>query len=176
MSNKTHNFDTKVLTNVRVAYPVLHEPKSFKGGNPRKSALFIVEDKKQIEYLKGIVAEGLKILGVKKLADDKCFLRDGDLKGGDDFEGKMYISCSSAESQILQVINGKKEPVSQGDYGDPESGDYVNIKIQPYTYDTYGNQINCKMSVVQFVRKGDPIGRVETVDDMPDVEDEAPEL
>lgn len=152
------------LENVRLAFPVLFEPKTVNGeGKPAFSAALLIDPAdpvvKTINAAIDQLAKekwGAKAEGVLKTlrATDKVALHDGDLKSNyDGFPGNLYISARSATRPL--VIDKDKSPLTEQD-GKPYAGCYVNASIELWTQDNnYGKRVNASLRGIQFFRDGD---------------------
>jgi len=156
------------LTNVRLAFPQIFEPKAFQGeGAEVYSASLLIdpktpEGKKQITLIDFILltvakdkwgAKADTVLKSLKSAD-KTFLHDGDLKADyDGFPGMMFVSVRSKTRPL--VLDKDKTPLTQKD-GRPYGGCYVNASVEVWPQDgQYGKRINASLRGVQFVKDGD---------------------
>ncbi len=170
------------LTNVRIAFPNLFEPKAFNGqGKEYFSASFIMEkDNPQVEMINAVIDRLAKEQWKDKAAihlkaarsTDKVALHDGDLKANyEGFADHVYIQASNTVRPT--VLDAKCNPLAESD-GKPYAGSYVNAHIQLWVQDNqYGKRINATLCGVQFVRDGDAFGggaRVSSVDDFEVVE------
>ncbi len=152
------------LSNVRLAFPALFEPKTVNGdGKPAYSAVFLLEAADpQVEEintaLERIAAEkwGAKagVILRQMRTQDKVALRNGNLKTHyDSFAGKHYISARSLTRPL--VIDADKSPLA-AHHGRPYAGCHVNASIELWPQDnSYGKRINAFLRGVQFLRDGD---------------------
>lgn len=156
------------LTNARLAFPQIFEPKAFQGeGAEVYSASLLIdpktpEGKKQVALIDSILLTvakdkwGAKAEAVLKSlkAADKTFLHDGDLKSDyDGFPGNLFVSCRSKTRPL--VLDRDKAPLTQKD-GRPYGGCYVNASIEVWPQDgVYGRRINASLRGIQFVKDGD---------------------
>lgn len=163
------------LQNVRLAFPVLFEPKSFNGeGTPAFSASFIFgQDHPAVAALQAAI----DTVGKEKWKDrwpqmkkqmeaqDRTALHDGDLKSNyTGFEGNLYVS--SRNKSRPQVVDRDATPLVEAD-GKPYAGCYVNANIELWAQDNqYGKRINATLRGVQFLKDGDAfIGSVASNED-----------
>jgi hypothetical protein len=120
---------------------------------------------------------------------DRRFLQDGD-PGEEDIGNPEEKGCwvvSARESKRPIVIDNRRDPktgkprrLDPNDERDVEriyGGCYVNVMIRPwFQNNAYGKRVNAGLSVVQFVRDGEPFGTGRISDDVVDkrfdVEDE----
>lgn len=152
------------LNDVRIAFPVLFEPKTVNGeGKPAFSSSFLLDPAdaqvKAINAAIGQVAKekwGTKADAILKQmrAQDKVCLHDGDLKSNyDGFPGMLYVSARAATRPL--VIDRDKSPLAESD-GRPYAGCYVNCSIELWAQDNnYGKRVNASLRGVQFFRDGD---------------------
>ena len=173
-----------LLSNVRIAFPVLWTPKRVGAdakGEPRYScAGLLTPDHPGREQLKALIQKVAKEKWKDKaatvlkqlVAADKVCLHDGDTKAEyDGFPGNFFISTSSKVRPL--VIDRDRTPLSEED-GKPYSGCYVNLKLDVWAQDNkWGKRINAQLQGVQFVRDGEPFaggGRPADVDEFAELE------
>lgn len=152
------------LSNVRLAFPVLFDPKTVNGeGEPAFSASFLIDPADpQVKGINAAIEQvakdkwGAKADQILKQmrAQDKTCLHDGDLKSNyDGFPGNLYISARSKTRPL--VIGTDRAPLVQAD-GKPYAGCYVNVSIELWPQDNnYGKRVNASLRGVQFLRDGD---------------------
>lgn len=152
------------LENVRLAFPVLFEPKTVNGeGKPAFSAALLIDPADaQVKAINAAIEQiakekwGAKADAILKTmrATDKVALHDGDLKSSyDGFPGNLYVSARSATRPL--VIDKDKSPLSEQD-GKPYAGCYVNASIELWAQDNnYGKRVNASLRGIQFFRDGD---------------------
>ena len=176
------------LTDVRLSFPDLHEPRAFKPGDkPKYKATFLVPkaDKKQIAAIEDAIKAVAKekwpktwekvLAGIRGNANKFCF-QDGGTKSYDGYEGMMSFSAANAARPTL--IDRDKTPLTKDD-GKPYAGCYVTAVVDVFAYDNSGNGISASLGGVQFVRDGESFagGRPASTDDFDDLstdeEDEA---
>lgn len=172
------------LENVRLAFPVLHEPKSVNGeGEPAFSASFLMApNHPAVKALRdafeaiGKDKWGAKWPTIKKEieAKDRYALHDGDTKADyAGFPGQMFVSARNKSRPL--VIDRDKTPLVSSD-GKPYAGCYVNASIELWAQDNnYGKRINASLRGVQFVKDGDAFagGGAASDDEFDSVDDEA---
>lgn len=113
---------------------------------------------------------------IKSLEKNKKCLRLGDhnldAKGQqrEEYKGKMFVRATNKEAvmligpkakiQVKQVDGSMKEEwnILPPESGKPYGGCVVNLKIDVYAMNTYGNAINATLLAVQFVRDGKAFG------------------
>jgi hypothetical protein len=152
------------LTNVRLAFPTLFEPKTVNGeGKPAFSANFLLDPADpQVATLNKAIDQiakekwGAKADAILKQmrAQDKVCLHDGDLKSNyDGFPGMLYVSTRSPTRPL--VIDKDKTPLEESS-GKPYAGCFVNASIELWAQDNnYGKRVNASLRGVQFFRDGD---------------------
>ena len=174
-----------MIKHVRIAFPVLHEPKPFSGGDKESySALLILDHTEHAADLanleKAIKALCKEKWGAKAGAMFKAMtakgnlcLRDGaDKAQYEGFDGNMYISTRAKVSDKPLVIDRNKQPLTE-DSGKPYSGCYVNVKIVLWPQDNqYGQRINAQILGVQFDSDGEAFsgGGTASADDFEEME------
>jgi hypothetical protein len=168
------------LSNVRLAFPALFEPKTVNGeGKPAFSAsLLISPSDPQVKAINAAIDEcardkwGAKAEAMLKQmrAADKVCLHDGDLKASyDGFPGMLFISARNAVRPT--VVDADKTPLVEAD-GKPYAGCFVNAVVELWAQDNnYGKRVNATLTGVQFFRDGDSFtgGRAASEDDFDDV-------
>lgn len=171
------------LTNVRLAFPALFEPKTVNGeGEPAFSATFLMEPShpcvaeiRQAMETLGKEKWGTKWPQIKKELDarDKGALHDGDSKSAyAGFEGNLFVSARSKTRPL--VIDRDKTPLVERD-GRPYGGCFVHASIELWAQDNaYGKRINASLRGVQFARDGDAFGGggAATADEFDDLVDD----
>lgn len=156
-----------ILKDVRLAFPVLWTPEPFEGGNdptPYFSASFLIpkNDPRIAEINKLIEATAAERWGAKAAtmlksakANNKLFLKDGDLKNYDGFEGMYYVSARSKVRP--RVLDRSKNPLVESD-GKPYGGCYVLAILDTFGYEKGSIGIGAGLQGVQFMRDGDAFG------------------
>jgi hypothetical protein len=186
-----------LLKNVRASYPHVLKAAKFKGAGPDDPGSYSIkvllpktthdEAKKLLQRaITRILKESNKS---EPIGRDRRFLQDGD-PGEEDIGNPEEKGCwvvSARESKRPIVIDNRRDPktgkprrLDPNDDRDVEriyGGCYVNVMIRPwFQNNAYGKRVNAGLSVVQFVRDGEPFGtgRIsdDTVDSRFDVEDE----
>lgn len=165
--------ETKVLlTNVRLSYPALFEPKGFEGQEPKYSASLIIpkDDKESLQAVKTAI-ENAKGKGVengvwkgnKVPSNLKTPVRDGDTEREDDevYENAYFIN---ANSKYAPAVVGKEKDratgkaISLGE-DDVYAGCYVNVTVNFYGYSAAGNNgIAAGLGNVQKEADGEHLG------------------
>lgn len=165
------------LTNVRLSFPRLFQPKSFRPGqDPRYEATFLLDpsDKAHAEHIKQIKAEANKILKAKygdkipnSIKENLCF-GSGDKKDYDGYAGMFYLSASNKTRPV--VVDQKRNPLTADD-GKPYAGCYVNASVTLWVMDNeFGKRVNANLRGVQFYKDGEAFG-VKPVDAEEEFED-----
>ena len=151
------------LTDVRLTFPNVWEPKSIKGSAPKFSAAAII--------MKGSTAmttlgNAINAVGQEKWADkwpevkkslvakDMVCLHDGDTKS--EYEGyasNLFVNASSDVRPDVRDSDGKTALLPQD--GKPYSGCYVDFIIDVWAQSNeFGKRVNAKLLGVQFRRDG----------------------
>ena len=161
-----------MLKKVRLAFPVLNEPESFRGeGKPRFSATLLMEPgsenhKACLEALRSAAAEqwgeAKADAAIKAItAQNKCALRDGATKADyDGFAGKMFVAAKSPAATPPTLLDGNKNRLPR-DTGVIYAGCFVNASVEFWAMDKakgFGNQLNCQLRGIQFAAEGDSFG------------------
>jgi hypothetical protein len=175
-----------LLTNVRLAFPEIWEPKAFgDDSKPSCSAVLLIDPVSQAAML-NLAKETVKTVATEKwgpkTADvlkslaakgDAICLRNGDTKSEyAGFSGMYYISTRNPARPV--VVDRDKTPLTQAD-GRPYSGCYVDVSIDIWAMDNkWGKRICCKLIALRFVRDGEAFagGAAGGADDFGDLEDE----
>lgn len=173
-----------MLTNVRLAFPVLNTPEKFQGtGEPRYSATLLFEKGSPLEQA---IADAMRAAAAEKWGENKAdnavkglraglktALADGDTKSQyDGFEGMMYVSAHSKENAPPILLDGHRKQLPRNT-GLIYAGCYVNCSIEIWAQDNqYGKRLNAQLRGVQFVRDGDSFagGRPADSDEFEEVE------
>lgn len=165
--------ETKVLlTNVRLSYPNLFEPKGFEGQEPKYSASLIIpkDDKESLKVIKQAI-ENAKTKGLddgvwkgnKLPANLKTPVRDGDEeRSKDDVYANAYFI--NANSKYAPAVVGKTKDRATGkaiELGEDDvyAGCYVNVTVNFYGYSAAGNNgIAAGLGNVQKEADGEYLG------------------
>jgi hypothetical protein len=154
------------LKNVRLSFPRLFKPKSFRQGqDARYEATFLIDpsNKEHAALLEQLKAETKKILTAKYGAgnipkafkENLCF-KNGDTKDYEGYEGMWFIA--TANKQRPTVVDQRKNPLTEAD-GKPYAGCYVNASITLWAMDNeFGKRVNANLRAIQFVRDGEAFG------------------
>ena len=153
-----------LLSDVRLAFPVLWKAKAIQDGEPSFSASFILTpDNPGIKVLNDAFIKVAKeqwgdkadaiLKGLK--AQDRLALHDGATKSQyQGYEGNFFVSTRSKTRP--SVFDRNRAPLQEQD-GKPYSGCYVNASIELWAQDNkqFGKRINAQLRGVQFLRDGD---------------------
>lgn len=175
--------DKLTVTNARLSFPRLFEPRAFESGQTeRYEATFLLDPsdkvhKKQIEAIEAAGQALIKEKWPKKQPTMKGFCygyADEDGVEFDGYEGMFYIRTNKkAPDGRPLVVDRSNSPVTAED-GVFYAGCYVNGTLSLWLQDNqYGKRINANLRGVQFVKDGEAFGGGERVD--PDDEFEAME-
>jgi hypothetical protein len=167
-ANAAQRVDEEIkLTNVRLSFPKLFKPKSFREGQePRYEATFLLdpsdaEHAKQIANVKAAANRALLAKygskeSIPKGFKDRVFYGSGDDKEYDGYAGMFVVRTSSKER--VTIVDQRKKPLAAED-GKPYAGCYVNAVFRPWVQDNeYGKRINATLKAVQFAKDGDAFG------------------
>lgn len=171
------------LNDVRIAFPVLFEPKAFGGGTnstPDFSAAFLFPpDHPQV----GVVSTAIRAAATEKWgaraeqilkelkATGKLCLQRGDSKASyEGYEGNLFINARSKTRPL--VIDRDTSMLTMAD-GKPYAGCYVNVSLEIWAQENqFGKRINASLKGVQFLRDGDAfsgVGSAATPDEFEDL-------
>ncbi|MBO6237315.1 MAG: DUF2815 family protein [Bacteroidales bacterium] len=138
---------TKVITGkVRFSYVNIFKSRAFQAGQDAKYSVCLLipkEDKATLTKIHKAVevakedAKGKK-WGGKVPANLKLPLRDGDIDRPDDenYAGHMFLNATSKDAP--QIVDRKVQPIL--DPMECGSGDYCNVSVNFYAFNTNGNQ------------------------------------
>lgn len=161
------------LNNVRLAFPVLFEPKPFAGepnSEPSYSASLLLDPAKNADAVAAVRAAmtqvakekwtdpamlSSRIANIK--AKDRMCLHDGNLKAQyAGFPNMLYVSARNAQSVL--VVDRDKKPLTARS-GRPYAGCFVNALVDVYAQDnSFGFGINASLMGIQFVADGEAFG------------------
>lgn len=164
--------ETKVLlSNVRLSYANIFEPKSIQGSAPKYSVSLIIskDDQETINIIKkgisGAITEGAAKLGIKdgKVPKNlKVPLRDGDEERDDEaYANSMFFNANSNRKPA--VVGTKKDAATgraiQLTEDEVYSGCYANVTVKFYAYNTSGNKgIAAGLGNIQKTKDGPRLG------------------
>jgi hypothetical protein len=167
------------LTNVRLSFPDLFEPRPFKPGDtPKFKATFLIpKDSPQIKTVKDAILAVAKekwpkdyqkiVNSIQGNANKFCF-QDGDNKTYDGYEGMMALTAGNKTRP--GIFDRDRSPLAKDD-GRPYAGCYVNGVIELFAYDNSGNGIAASLTGVQFHKDGEAFsgGRPASADEFDDL-------
>ena len=149
-----------VLEHVRLSFPNLFEPNSYKGqGDPKFSANFLMDlddNKEQIEDVKKIITSTVKTKWAqtpKKL--QMCF-HPGEEKAYDGYENVMYVSAKNKKRPQIADQEGHSIVLEDDKVF---AGCYVDAVVDFYARDDkYGQGVGCNLVAVIFNESGERFG------------------
>lgn len=161
--------ETKVLlTNVRLSFPALFEPKSINGSEPKYSASLIIskDDTETLQVIEKAI-EAAKEKGIAKFGGKipknlKTPLRDGDVERDEEtYENAYFINANSKNAP--EVVDRYKDPATGAirylDETEVYAGCYVNVTVNFYAFSASGNKgIAAGLGNVQKYKDGEPLG------------------
>ncbi len=154
-----------ILKKVRLSFPSLFTPTSFRGeGDKKYEATFLIEKgSANHKMIKAAVDEMHKSEFKNKLPADKICLKDGDDKEYQGYEDHVYVKANS--KRRVPIIQRDKSPIVEEDdvvYG----GCYVNAIIDLWAQDSeYGKRINAALRGIQFDSDGERFSGAAAVTD-----------
>ena len=81
----------------------------------------------------------------------------GNSKPYDGWQNMFVVVASNTVRPV--VVNGKREPVMEGDKNAPYSGCYVNATVSLWTQNNkFGKRVNANLRGIQFLRDGPAFG------------------
>lgn len=153
-----------ILKNVRVAYPHLFEPYAYQNGPNKKYELTIMIPKSDTATMEEI-KRALAAARTKKWPGEapKGLLspvKDGDEMSTEGFNDHWIIRAKSTPREGGGGRPGVVLPnLKPATVDDIQSGDFCNVDINAYAYDTSGNKgLSFALNNVQLAQKGDRIG------------------
>jgi len=182
MSNKLK------LTNVRLSFNAIFNPESKFDGEPKFSALFIIDKesdsgkenwKKIKEAIRSLEQSDL---GGTELPIDKLPIQNGNNEDG---EGRYlgWKDCfivTTGNRKRPVVVGRKRQPVAEGDVDAPYSGCYCNVIVSPWAMNhaTYGKRIIFSLEAIQMAADGEPFvsSTVDVSTDFDDIEGDVTEV
>ncbi len=154
------------IKKARISYPHLFEAEAYEDSSPRFSANYLLEPThpavKELNTAIETVAKdkwGAKADTVLKSirAGDKTFLRSGDTKGTEDYEGLLFVSASNKRRPSVVDQDGSS-PLVEAD-GKIYGGCFVNAFVEVWAMDNkFGKRICASLGSVQFHSHGEPFG------------------
>ena len=171
-----------MLSNVRLSFPQLVEPRAFQEGQPKKYSADLILDPNSPDWAKfqqAIMAavQGKwadKAQGVLQMcqADRKlrCFGNGAEkvdkktFAPYEGYAGMVYVSANNGNMPQMVEANGKAvdaantmayQALARKMYG----GCYVNAAVKPWIQDNaFGRGIRCELVALQFAKDGEPFG------------------
>ena len=178
MANNTQP-QTKVVIPCRISFANIWEPRSVNGSEEKYSVSCLIPktDKatlakihKAIEAAKEVAQS--KRWGGKIPANLKLPLHDGDTERGDDenYECMMYFNATSKDAP--QIVDRKVQPIL--DPMECGSGDYCNVSVNFYGFNTNGNRgVAAGLQNIQLVKHGERLaGKASASSDFEEIEGE----
>lgn len=152
------------LTNVRLSFPALFEPKSIPGSDkePNYQATFLFDNQTHSAILDKLEAAidrvALDEFKRKELRLKSC-LHDGNEKPEMDGYGDGTMYLVSSRKNRPSVVDRDLTPLTAQD-PKPYAGCYVNASIRLYawTHKTGGKGVSAELRAVQFVNDGESFG------------------
>ena len=179
MANNNQTQVTKVVIPCRISYANIWEAHSINGSEDKYSVSCIIpkSDKKTLTKIYNAV-EAAKEIGKSKKwggkipANLKLPLRDGDIDRPDDeaYANSMFLNANSKDAP--QIVDRKVQPIT--DPMDCGSGDYCNVSVNFYAYNSNGNRgIAVGLGNIQLVKNGERLaGKASAASDFTEVEDD----
>ncbi|MET3122633.1 hypothetical protein AAKU67_002235 [Oxalobacteraceae bacterium GrIS 2.11] len=151
------------IKDVRLAFPVLFEPKIGDNGKAQFSAAFIFEPGSAVhnQLLKDIEEVGAAKWGAKwatlkkeMKAGDNLLIHDGNSKASlAGYEDNLFFNAYNVVRPT--VVDRDTSPLVAAD-GKPYSGCYVVAIVDIWAQDNkFGKKINAELQGVQFLKDGD---------------------
>ena len=178
MANK-NNQATRVVVPCRISFANIWEPRSVNGSEEKYSVSCLIpkNDKatltkihKAIEAAKE-AAQG-KRWGGKIPPTLKLPLHDGDTERPDDetYKDMMYFNATSKDAP--QIVDRKVQPIL--DPMECGSGDYCNVSVNFYGFNTNGNRgVAAGLQNIQLVKHGERLaGKASAASDFEEIEGE----
>lgn len=159
------------LLNVRTAFLNVHKPSAIGDGEPRYSAVFIIEPgSEQAKQLAAAVASVAREQWKEKAASviellssgDKICYRRGPKKNSsgeiyEGFEGMHYLSASNKAKPKIKDGDGKTDLAENS--GRPYSGCMAHAVIEIWAQDNkWGKRVNCTLQGIMFAGDNDAFG------------------
>lgn len=153
---------TVKLTNVRLSFPALWQPRVGPDANSKPSyqASFILDKKANaadIEKVRAVIA-GIVKESFKGKQPPKICLRDGSEKPDVDGYGDGVMFISARSDKRPEVVARNMEKIIESD-NKVYAGCVVNATVRLWAQDNqYGKRINAQLRAIQFVKDGAPFG------------------
>ncbi len=168
----------------RLSFPNLFEKSSFKGSEPKYSAVmifhpdkFTAKDKAAFQAMKNIANEAALEFHKKALKDFpegwKKPLKDGMIKDHLEGYGKGTIFATASTKQSPGIINRERDPMVVMTPDDMYPGCWCRATITAYGYDNIGKGVAFGLQNIQKLGEGQNFtGRVAAEEDFEDDADE----
>ena len=179
MANNKNVPATKVVVPCRISFANIWEPRSVNGSEEKYSVSCLIpkEDKKTLLKIHNAI-EAAKELGKEKKwggkipPNVKTPLHDADVDRPDDenYAGHMFFNASSKDAP--QIVDRKVQPIL--DPMECGSGDYCNVSVNFYAFNTNGNRgIAVGLGNIQLIKHGERLGgKTSAASDFEEVEGE----
>lgn len=154
-----------VITDVRLAYVHLEEPRAAaEGAEPKYSVTMIIpKNHQQVAEIKAAMQSAIaNKWGGKPPKGLRSPLRDGDATddSGERVKGAEYTDCyfmSASNKKPVECVAGKDRARASSEH--MRGGNYGSVKVGFYGYDTAGNRgVGCGLNGVWITRRGEPLG------------------
>lgn len=156
-----------ILTNVRVGFPRVFQPETFKESTAFSIKAFIDKNSAQdLRIQETIKSEAMNKwpkkweFMLKEFEMDKkafCYI-DGDRVDFNHPENTWILTARRKDTDGRpMVVDQRKHPLAESD-GKPYAGCYCNLKVEIYAQDGDNRGIRCGLVAVQFVRDGESFG------------------
>lgn len=174
--------DILMLSNVRLSFPQLVEPRAFQEGQPKKYSADLILSPTSDDWKKFMAAvmgavqakwgENAQAVLQMVQADRKlrCFgngvekIDKKTFKPYDGYQDMVYVSANNANMPQMIESSGKAidpsntmayQAIARKMYG----GCYVNVALKPWIQENaFGRGIRCELVALQFARDGEPFG------------------
>lgn len=173
------------LSNVRLSFPTLVEPKSQKGSTKKKYSADFLLTKDHPSFTNFMQA--VNKIAVEKWKENatavmamlnndrklRCYgkgeekVNQKTFKVYDGYPDHVYISANQLDSKIVQMIRPDGTSVPSSDVLEYQSlarklygGCYVNAVVKPWPQDSidHGKGMRCELFAVQFAKDGEAFG------------------
>jgi hypothetical protein len=171
---------TKVVTGtVRGSYVHIFNPKDSKGEEPKFSMALLIPktDTKTVGELQAAIDKEIQMKWAGTIpAKLNTPLHDGDgaKPGSGDAYGEECRGCyvlNVSSKDAPGIVDGAKKPIT--DPTKVSSGDYFRVSLGAFAYDTAGRKgVSFALRNVQWVRKGEPLGKTCAGDDFEVIADD----
>lgn len=178
MANK-NNQATRVVVPCRISFANIWEPKSVNGSEEKYSVSCLIPktDKTTLSKIHKAIeaakeAAQSKRWGGKIPPTLKLPLHDGDTERPDDetYKDMMYFNATSKDAP--QIVDRKVQPIL--DPMECGSGDYCNVSVNFYGFNTNGNRgVAAGLQNIQLVKHGERLaGKASAASDFEEIEGE----